>query len=129
MRINPANLVLAAVGVLLGALAVLGLREATLSTHQPVSPGSTIEVVLDAQEKGSEPTQGLDELVATKLQMCRLEVTSDVVGEVEALGDGRYRAVLSPTLDQTNRRQFRGCLEDWGIDHVQLDVVSLAEPG
>ncbi|HET9611352.1 MAG TPA: hypothetical protein VFP06_17195 [Acidimicrobiales bacterium] len=129
MRINPANLVLAAVGVLLGALAVLGLREATLSTHQPVSPGSTIEVVLDAQEKGSEPTQGLDELVETKLQMCRLEVTSDVVGEVEALGDGRYRAVLSPTLDQTNRRQFRGCLEDWGIDHVQLDVVSLAEPG
>ena len=129
MRISPANLVLAAVGVLLGALAVLGLREATLSTHQPVSPGSTIEVVLDAQEKGSEPTQGLDELVATKLQMCRLEVTSDVVGEVEALGNGRYRAVLSPTLDQTNRRQFRGCLEDWGIDHVQLDVVSLAEPG
>lgn len=129
MRISPANLVLAAVGVLLGALAVLGLREATLSTHQPVSPGSTIEVVLDAQEKGSEPTQGLDELVETKLQMCRLEVTSDVVGEVEALGDGRYRAVLSPTLDQTNRRQFRGCLEDWGIDHVQLDVVSLAEPG
>jgi hypothetical protein len=129
VRISPANLVLAAVGVLLGALAVLGLREATLSTHQPVSPGSTIEVVLDAQEKGSEPTQGLDELVATKLQMCRLEVTSDVVGEVEALGDGRYRAVLSPTLDQTNRRQFRGCLEDWGIDHVQLDVVSLAEPG
>lgn len=129
MRISPANLVLAAVGVLLGALAVLGLREATLSTHQPVSPGSTIEVVLDAQEKGSEPTQGLDELVETKLQMCRLEVTSDVVGEVEALGDGRYRAVLSPTLDQTNRRQFRGCLEDWGIDHVQLDVVSLAERG
>jgi hypothetical protein len=128
VRISAANLVLAAVGVLLGALAVLGLREATLSTHQPVPPDSTIEVVFDAKEKGSEPTQGLDEIVETKLQMCRLEVTSDVVGEIESLGDGRYRAVLAPTMDQTNRRQFRGCLEDWGIDHIQLDVLSLVEP-
>lgn len=129
MRISPGNLVLAAVGALLGALAVLGLREATLSTHHPVAPGSTIEVVFDAREKGSEPSQGLDEIVEAKVQTCRLEVTSDVVGEIESLGDGRYRAVLSPTLDQTNRRQFRGCLQDWNVDHVQLDVVSLAEPG
>lgn len=128
MRITPANIVLAAVGVLLGALAVLGLREATLSTHHPVPPDSTIEVVFDAREKGSEPSQSLDEIVEAKLLSCRLEVTSDVVGEIESLGDGRYRAVLAPTLDQTNRRQFRGCLEDWGIDHVQIDVVSLVEP-
>jgi hypothetical protein len=28
-------------------------------------------------------------------------------------------------MDETNRRQFRGCLEDWLIDHVRLDVVTL----
>jgi hypothetical protein len=28
-------------------------------------------------------------------------------------------------MDETNRRQFRGCLEDWVVDQVRLDVVSL----
>ena len=59
---------------------------------------------------------------------CRLEVNSDVVGDIEPLGDGRFQAVLSPSMDETNRRQFRGCLEDWQIDHVRLDVLSLDEP-
>jgi hypothetical protein len=36
--------------------------------------------------------------------------------------------VLEPTLDATNERQLRGCLEDWTIDHVRLDVVDF-EPG
>jgi hypothetical protein len=30
-------------------------------------------------------------------------------------------------MDDTNRRQFRGCVEDWMIDHVRLDVVRLAD--
>jgi hypothetical protein len=37
--------------------------------------------------------------------------------------------VLDTALDQTNRRQFRGCLEDWIVDHLQLDVVELNEIG
>lgn len=127
MRRRVATVLLAAVGTAIGALAVLGLREATLSTHQPVPEGSTVEVVLEAEERGSEPGQTLDEIVAAKVQLCRLEVTSDVVGEVEPLGGGRYRAVLTPTLDQTNRRQFRGCLQDWRIDHVRVHVVSLTD--
>jgi len=35
--------------------------------------------------------------------------------------------VLQPSMDDTNRRQFRGCLEDWKIDQFQLDVIRLAE--
>jgi hypothetical protein len=31
----------------------------------------------------------------------------------------------TPRLDETDRHQFRGCLEGWAIDHVRLDVVSL----
>jgi hypothetical protein len=33
--------------------------------------------------------------------------------------------VLVPALDDSNQRQFRGCLEDWVIDHVKLDVEEL----
>jgi hypothetical protein len=30
-------------------------------------------------------------------------------------------------MDDTNRRQFRGCVEDWIVDHVRLDVVRLEQ--
>jgi hypothetical protein len=32
-------------------------------------------------------------------------------------------------MDQTNRRQFRGCVEDFVIDHLQINVVLLSEVG
>jgi hypothetical protein len=28
-------------------------------------------------------------------------------------------------MDDTDQRQFRGCLEDWSIDHVRTDVERL----
>jgi hypothetical protein len=34
---------------------------------------------------------------------------------------------LAPALDETNQRQFRGCVEDWIIDHLKVDVVELTE--
>jgi hypothetical protein len=37
--------------------------------------------------------------------------------------------VLTPALDETNRRQFRGCMEDWVIDHVRINVTDMANVG
>jgi hypothetical protein len=122
---RPLAVLAGGVGLAIGMLAVLALREATLSTHQPVPENSQTEVIVTARARGAETTQSLAEIVEAQLQACRLEVNSDVVGEVAATGDGRFRAVLSPSMDETNRRQFRGCLEDWLIDHVRLDVVTL----
>ena len=34
---------------------------------------------------------------------------------------------LEPTLDETNERQFRGCVEDWVIDQVTTDHSLVAE--
>jgi len=124
------RVVLAAVGIAVGVLAVASLREATLSTHQPVAPDSRIEVVVSADSKRGSGGQRLDEMVQAQLLTCRLVVSSDLVGAIEDQGDGRhFRAVLQPSMDQTNRRQFRGCLEDWLIDDFQLDVIRLAEIG
>ena len=118
--------ILVAVGAVVGVAGLLALRDATLSTHQPVVAGSKIEVVVDAATKGGEHDQSLTEMVETYVLLCRLEVMSDVVGHVDVLAPGRYRAVLTPSMDESNRRQFRGCLEDWAIDHVRLDVVRMA---
>jgi hypothetical protein len=115
----------AVVGLAVGATAVLLLREATLSTHQPVPAGSRATVVVDVDTRNRERDQHPGEMVSALLTVCRLEVDSDLIGEVVALGEGRYRAVLTPALDETNRRQFLGCVEDWTIDGLRADVVAL----
>ncbi|HET6663200.1 MAG TPA: hypothetical protein VFG94_03045 [Acidimicrobiales bacterium] len=125
-KLTPIRLLLGAVGMALGIVGVLALREATLSTHQPVTARAT-ELVVSADTKGGEQHQTLPEMVEAQLLTCRLEVTSDLAGPIESLGDGRFRAVLTPALDETNRRQFRGCVEDWVIDQVRINVIELAD--
>jgi hypothetical protein len=120
------RIALGVVGLGIGVVAVLALREATLSTHEEVDARET-DLLVSAKTKGGEPNQTLSEMVEAQLLSCRLEVESDLSGPIERLGDGRYRAVLVPALDESNRRQFRGCVEDWIIDHVQLDVLELTQ--
>jgi hypothetical protein len=123
-KLRPGRLALGVVGLAVGVVGVLALREATLSTHEPVD-AREMELVVSAKTKSGEKGQTLSEMVEAQLLTCRLEVNSDFAGPVERLGDDRFRAVLVPPLDETNRRQFRGCVEDWIIDHVQVDVVEL----
>jgi hypothetical protein len=123
-KLRPGRVALGIVGLGLGVVGVLALREATLSTHQRVT-GRGMELLLSAKTKGGEKSQTLSEMVEAQLLACRLEVNTDLDGPIEPLGNGRFRAVLALPLDQTNRRQFRGCLEDWIVDHLQLDVVQL----
>jgi hypothetical protein len=118
------KIALGVVGLGVGVVAVLLLREATLSTHERIGARQT-SLLLSAETKGGEEHQTLSEMVQAQVLTCRLEVESDVAGPIERLGNGRYRAVLEPALDDTNQRQFRGCLEDWVIDHVKIDVEQL----
>ena len=117
--------VAAVVGLAIGVVGVLALREATLSTHQPVAADSRVAVVLDVDTRNRERDQSPAEMVGALLAVCRLEVSSDLVGTPREVAPGRFEAVLEPALDQTNRRQFRGCIEDWTIDSLQAHVRSL----
>jgi hypothetical protein len=116
---------LAVLGLIVGAVAVLALREATLSTHEKVTDADRTRVVLDARIRNEEHNQTLAETVQAVLLACRLEVSSDLEADPEPLGGGRFVATLTPPLDETNRRQFRGCLEDWTLDSLLVDVVVL----
>ncbi len=124
---HPWRLVLGALGLALGAVLVFGLREATLSTHQRVPPDSRLEVVLEVETRGEEPTQTSEEITDALVATCRLEINSDPVGPVEQVGPDLFRFVIQPTLDETNKRQFRGCIEDWTVDHLLVDVMSMEE--
>lgn len=117
----------AAAALVIGALGVDALRDATLSTHQPVRPDSRIELVLNVRLHGAEHGQTVAETTGALLLACRLEVNSDPIGPIEDLGHGRFRSVLQPSMDRSDRRQLRGCLEDWNADHILIDVERLAE--
>lgn len=117
--------VLAFVGLAIGILGVGVLREATLSTHDAIRPGSQVELLIEGDVNQNERTQTLGEMVEAQILVCRLEVKSDLVGDIDERDDGSFRALLAPGLDETDRRQFRGCLEDWVIDGVRLDVIEL----
>jgi hypothetical protein len=119
--------VAAAAAVLVGIVGVLLLRDATLSTHQPVDPQSRTELIMQVRVRDPEASQTQAEMTEALVLYCRLEVNSDVAGSIEDVGDGRVRAVLQPALDRSNRRQFRGCLEDWNIEQLRADVIRLAE--
>ncbi len=119
----------AIVALAVTVVAVVMLRDATLSTHQDVDPDSRIELVLRVRTNSVEAGQTLDEMAEAQLLTCRLEVSSDPVSPLEDLGDGRFRVELVPSMDETDRRQFRGCLEDFMIDHVQTDVERLEPVG
>jgi hypothetical protein len=127
VKLSPGRVALGAVGLAVGMAGVLALREATLSTHQPVAPGSTTEVRFEAATRHGERGQSLAEMAHALVLTCRLEVSSDLVGEVESLGGDRFRAVLRPSLDQTNRRQFRGCVEDWTVDQIQTHQLTFTD--
>jgi hypothetical protein len=125
VRLKPTQLVVGTLGLAVGVLGVLALREATLSTHGHVDADSRVEIVLDARSRHREFRQTLPEMVEALVLACRLEVSSDLVGPIRAEGDGRFRAVLQPALDETNEKQLRGCLEDWTLDSLRADVVSI----
>jgi hypothetical protein len=125
----PGRLALGAVGLAVGVLGVMAVRDATLSTHQAAVPGSEVEIVVSARSEGAERGQTLPELVEALLLTCRLEVPADLAGPIRDDGDGQFRVTLAPALDKTDRRQLRGCIEDWTIDQLLVDVVSFEDRG
>ncbi len=126
-RARLATAALGVVGLVAGVLGVVALREATMSTHSAVPPDSRVELVVEASSRGGDESQTTAERVDAQVRTCRLEVAADLVGRMEPTGDDRYRGVLAPALDDTDRRQFRGCIEDWVIDNVRLDVEVLRD--
>ena len=125
MRVRPGALALGAVGIMVGTGAVLAMREATLSTHQPVGRDSEVVIDLEAEVNDPEGGRTMEDMVEALLAACRLEVDHSEIIDLSSHGDGRYRAVLRPGLDQTNQRQLRGCLEDFSIDHLRVDVLGI----
>jgi hypothetical protein len=122
---------LVALAVVALAVGVIWLREETESTHYPTHPDSTTTIVVDADTNRTEPFQMARDMTAAQLRFCGHEVNSESIGDVASVPDDptRFQVVLRPALDETDRVQYEGCVEDWLLDHLRLRIVSYERNG
>ena len=107
--------------------AVLALRDATLSEHEPMPPDSSSTFVVRARDHRAE--DGLSDAADAMIRLCELEVGPGLELPIERLDEQHFRFVMRPGLDETDVIQFTGCLEDWKIDNLKLSVDSRIDDG
>lgn len=114
--------------VVLG-VGIAAMREATESRHEPRHPDSRVRVLIQPRSNRPESSQGIRNVVTAQLSFCQLEVGSTIEGEMHqvSVDPVRYSFVMAPALDETDRKQFRGCVEDWIVDNHRIDVVEIEE--
>ena len=116
--------------VLVAVLAgVIALRQATMSVHHGAPPGSSTRVVVVASTRSTDgPSPAA--LTAAQVALCRVEVHDDTrEPTLRPLGADRFAFDVRPALDESDRRQLHGCLEDARIDRVQLRVEGMEDRG
>jgi hypothetical protein len=120
--------------VLLVGLTLAGvwhLKGATQSTHYETGEDTRLDVVVRAAANRAEPGRTLDELAEAQVTACVLEVAARVDGDTGLMPvagtDDEFTFTLRPALDSTDRKQYRGCVEDWSVDHLRLDVLSMED--
>ena len=121
--------VIGILGVAAGLVGVSELADATLTTHEALPPDSRTVVVVHAStvdERESTLGEGVDSLV----RFCQLEVGRSIgTDRLQRLDGDRFQFTFQPGLDDANQDQFRGCVEDIVIDHLQASVESMTLVG
>ncbi len=111
-------------GAFLGGSA---LMDRTLSRHEGVPPGSELVVEMTISSRAGVEADN-EEIAEALVVACQLEVRSSVAGDgIETLAEDHYRFVMRPSLDESDRRQLTGCLQDLRIDNVLANVVSMEQ--
>lgn len=109
------------IAAMLVAAGIFVLRDAVGSRTTPVDERRDLAVQVRAHV-GREPSGLVDDMAAALMGVCRLEVNRALVA-VSRIDADEFRFVLRPTLNESDRRQLHGCLEDSRIQHLQLDVL------
>lgn len=113
-------LVLAAAGVGIPVLA-----DATISRRTDPIPGWRMEMVVDASVS-HEPMNSVEEMTRSLFRICRLQVPVSVLEDrFSEVGEARYRFVIEPALNDSDKRQLHGSLEDMRVQHLQVDVLEI----
>ena len=118
------RLLLSLVGLLALGWGVVQLAEATMTRHEAVPAESRMAVEVAAHTKGHTLFSRL-QMTRSLFMACRLQTNTAVLGEEFEVLQDSFRFVIQPALDDSDRRQLHGCLEDARIDQLQVEVVSI----
>jgi len=116
MRVALVVLVVVAMAVGVGFM-----RERLETRPEKMPPGSTL--VIDATARVRGPKEHAPSLARGLLSACLVEAAAG--SEVSSFHWGkreRFRFVVRPALDQPDRRQLHGCLEDLRVPHLIVAV-------
>lgn len=114
--------------VLVGGLVVIGLavavftmRERLETRHEVMPPDSRLVVDGTAEVRG--PLARAPMMARGLVAACLVEAAaeSDLTGFTWR-GHGRFRFVARPALDEPDRRQLHGCLEDLRVPRLLVAV-------
>lgn len=114
----------AAVFVVAVVAAVVVLRNATMTVHSKTSPTSQLVVDASARWKGSIREAESHSRALTIA--CVSETSTRVrLRDLQWHGDGRFRFWIKPALDEFDQRQLRGCMSDFRMPQLLVDVRSM----
>lgn len=126
---NVRGVVIGTAVVAVGLLGLRALADATLTTHVTMDPDSQMTVVLRG-DRGAEAEHGLSDQLESLAHYCELEVEAKIQPDrTQMLGPDRIRIVFQPALDDADQRQFRGCVSDLRVDHLQASVEETTTVG
>lgn len=108
-------------------VAVLGLREATETRHDPTPPDSYVAITATASVRNDKESTG--DLTRALASLCVVESvsTSTVRDFDQSDNDFTFRVVPAP--DEPDRRQLHGCLEDFKIPGLLANVHEMEVVG
>jgi hypothetical protein len=118
------------VGLVIVALAVgvIVMREA-LETRHEVMPARS-HLVVDASASVRGPRENASSLARGLVAACTVEAATEAqVVRFTWRGQGRFRFVTRPALDEPDRRQLRGCLEDLRVPRLLVSVDDMTVEG
>ncbi len=131
-RSRRGPLISLAIALLVMGLVVVAVRWAvdnTLTRHAEVEPGSSLLVTIHG-ERQSSAEHDEAELVEAVVAICQLEVGGKVDPDSLRLVDDDadlYQVEFTPSLDTSDRRQLKGCIQDVRIDHFKASIVSMED--
>lgn len=121
--------VLGILGVAVGLAGISELADATLTEHQRLPAGSRTVVTVHGStvDEGEYSLHaGVDSLV----RICQLEVGRNIgVDPIRPLEGDRFQFEFQPGLDDADQDQFRGCIGDIVVDHLQASVETMTYVG
>jgi hypothetical protein len=123
MRVLVAGLVVVALVV-----GVVAMREALETRHEVMPPRSRLVVDASASVRG--PRENAPSLARGLVASCIAEAAAEAeVVRFTWRGAGRFRFVTRPALDEPDRRQLHGCLEDLRVPRLLVSVHGMAVDG